>query len=100
MTTHPPKRDDSLPPQLEQALAAALQSQPPIAAARLRAIRSGVFERIAVQRQYRLSDFFRWRVALPAALSLLLVGGALGWTVDQQLADAQDAALGAVVGDF
>lgn len=87
--------------QLDRALAELLDARAQLPEARLRNIRLAVFARVA-QQQYRLSDFFRWRVALPAALTLLFAGAALGWTVDQRLGESQDYMVGSVLvfGDF
>ncbi len=101
--SHDPKRPDSTAEQgLEDALASLLGLNAALPPERLRKLRVGVFERIAAQPPYRLSDFFRWRIALPAALSLLFAGAALGWTVDPGLVGSHDYMAGATLafGDF
>ena len=87
--------------QMDRALADLLDARAPLPEARLRSIRLAVFARLA-QQQYHLSDFFRWRIALPAAFTLLFAGAALGWTVDQRLGESQAYMIGSVValGDF
>ena len=87
---------------MDRALADLLDARAPLPAARLRNIRLAVFARVAQRQQYHLSDFFRWRIALPAAFTLLFAGAALGWTVDQRLGESQDYMVGSVLvfGDF
>ena len=87
-----PRRGGSPGENLEPELQALLGPPARFAEARLRRIRSGVFTQLA-QPAAALPRWLRWRLALPAALSLLLLGGALGWNVEPRVADAQDLGL-------
>ncbi len=76
---------------LERELQFLLGSPARFSEARLRRIHSGVFTQLA--QAAALPRWLRWRLALPAALSLLLLGGALGWNVEPRVAEAQDLGL-------
>ena len=103
MTQHSRDPGRAAGERLEHELRAMLGREPQIAEARLRAIRGAVLLGLTGRHEYRLADFFRWRLALPVAASLLLCGAVLGWTVAPGGAD-QDLALalldgGPLVGD-
>lgn len=82
-----PRRGDASPGNLERELQGLLGAPPRFPEARLQRIRSGVFTRLA--QPAARPQWLRRRLAMPAALSLLLLGGALGWSVEPRIAGAQ-----------
>lgn len=85
MNRLPPKPVARTDEELERALHSLLASGFTVADARQRKVRAVVLRRIAGPAPLRFRDLLRWQIALPAALSLLLVGAALGWTVDERV---------------